>query len=340
MNKVIVETEELGTCPHCKGLRLKLWRKGRDRLHNLSEQTFKYSKCKDCGLTFLSFRPTENEARKFYPQDYGPYNAGREPAPAESPFRDGLIRSLAQNSLGRFLNSVNYRTDLLFKDNCTEIPERYYQPKAHGSRLLDFGCGSEAFLNWAAQRGWVGTGIDFSEATVRSVAASGHQAFLMSPAVWDQVDDESLDFVRLNHVLEHLYSTEEVLKNVKTKMKPGATIHIAVPNPRSISSRLFRSYWLGLDCPRHVVLYSPELLRKVLMNVGFLNIEIRHEVVTKDFARSLGYFMCDRGLMKHSSAVAMKDRELLHQLLYLPAKCAAAFGLSDRYHAFARKPKQ
>jgi len=336
MNEIIAETEELVACPNCSSSRLKLWCKARDRLHNLSNQTFKYSRCSDCGLIFMSLRPIESEAYKFYPENYGPYHAG-DTAPDEVSARTGVMGNLAQKSLGRALRSVNYRTDKLFSDSSSAVLEKYYQPKAAGSRLLDFGCGSAAFLNRAAASGWVGTGIDFSEATVRSVAAAGHDAFLMSPQVWDQIADESLDFVRLSHVLEHLYKPAEVLKRLQRKMKTGATIHIAVPNPLSFTSRIFRSYWLGLDCPRHVILYSPDLLRKLLTDLGFSNIDISYEVVTKDFARSLGYFMYERGLIEHSSVNAMMHMELLREVLQLPAKCATALDSADRYNAFARK---
>ena len=49
----------------------------------------------------------------------------------------------------------------------------------------------------------------------------------MSPHVWDEVADESLDLVRLNHVLEHLYNPKDALRALRVKMNPGARLHIA-----------------------------------------------------------------------------------------------------------------
>src|SRR5687768_8995617 len=228
MNPTVVETEELRFCPVCNGGRLRPWRSGRDRLHGVSEQQFRYSSCRDCGVIFLSFRPLEKEAHKFYPEEYGPYRAGQNVATPETDAmaRGGTVRRLANNSLGRILNSINSRADRLFPETVAAKLEEHYLPKGRGLKMLDFGCGSDAFLNEAAARGWDTIGVDFSEATVERVAASGHRALLVSPGMWDEIADSSLDFVRLSHVLEHLYSPREVLESLRRKMKPGATLHI------------------------------------------------------------------------------------------------------------------
>lgn len=340
MRQLTVETEELAACPDCGGGRLRVWCRGRDRQHNLSGQEFRYSECRECGLVFLSLRPLESEAGKFYPEDYGPYRAGDDVTPpVHAPRRRAeRLRRLTAAPLRRLLNSINHRAARLFPDKTAGLLERRYRPAAAGLRLLDFGCGSEVFLDRAARLGWKTIGLDFSEAVVARIAERGHEALLMSPAVWDGIADESLDFVRLSHVLEHLYAPREVLSRLRGKMKPGASLHIAVPNPMSLSSRLFRSRWFGLECPRHVNLYSPKALRRALLELGFTDIEESHEVVTKDFARSLGYWLCDTGRIGRAEAEGLMHRDDLARLLQLPAGVAAALGLSDRYHVFAKKP--
>lgn len=337
MRPFVVKTEELKACPHCGGGRLKDWSTGRDRLYGLSPQEFKYSKCEDCALVFLSLRPTADEAHKFYPEHYGPYQGASPSASPSSSNGGGGLGRLAGRSLARILGAVNHRAGRLLPDAAVEKIEKYYRPPAAGARLLDFGCGSDVFLNWARERGWHTTGADFSESVIKRVAASGHRALLVGPRVWDEIEDESLDFVRLSHVLEHLYEPGDVLRRLRGKMKTGAIIHISVPNPSCLTSRIFGARWFSLDCPRHVILYSPDVLRRMLEGLGFAETEFAHDVITKDFARSLGYLMHERGWIGREGVEGMMRRPTLAGALELPARVAAALGLSDRYHVFARK---
>jgi 2-polyprenyl-3-methyl-5-hydroxy-6-metoxy-1,4-benzoquinol methylase len=342
MRTFVVKTEELRACPHCQSRRLKDWCTGRDRLHGLSRQEFRYARCEDCALVFLSLRPLAEEAHKFYPEHYGPYQAERAASSqatsqAASSASAGGRAGLVGKALTRMLNALDHRTERLLPDAVAAKVETYYQPPAAGARLLDFGCGSDVFLNSARARGWETTGLDFSEAVVRRVAESGHRALLMSPRVWDEIADESLDFVRMSHVLEHLYAPREVLGQLGRKMKAGAALHVSMPNPDGLSAKLFGSRWWGLECPRHVLLYSPGVLRRVLAESGFAVAETLHEVITKDCARSLGYLMADRGWLAGGEVEGMTRRTALAGALRLPAKVAAALGLADRYHTFARK---
>ena len=84
-------------------------------------------------------------------------------------------------------------------------------------------------------------------------------------------------------------------------------------------------------------LYTPPVLRRLLAEMGFSDVGVRHERVTKDFARSLGYLLHERGWIGHEEAMRMKHRQGLAKLLFTPATAAAAFGAADRFHVFARK---
>lgn len=335
-----VRTERLESCPNCGGAGLAPWRRGFDRLHGLSRQEFVYSRCKGCGLIFLSLRPSEDEVSKFYPENYGPYQgASGAAAPAEvrSPRGRRLLGRLSNRLLSRSLGAVNRGVDRLFPDTFAEEFRRLYLPPHEGAKLLDFGCGSDVLLNWAREQGWDTTGMDFAENSVEQVRRSGHRGLLLSGEVWGEIEDESLDFVRMNHVLEHLYHPREVLAALKSKMKPGATLHVGVPNPDSLTSKVFRSRWWGLECPRHVILYSPTMLRKLLSEMGFHVHTVLHETLTKDCARSLGYLMCDRGWIEREEVEAMVRERGLADLLHAPERLAALLGRADRFHVFARK---
>ena len=335
-----VDCETLDGCPNCGGMNLRAWRKGYDRLHRVSPQEFTYSRCLQCDVVFLSSRPAEGDAHKFYPSDYGPYQppGAREDPKAEDP---GANKKPAfqfiKNALLGAVHGLNNAAAWLSPDILADELQKFYRPERGEARLLDFGCGSENFLNHARGQGWETLGMDFSPQTIEQVRRSGHQGFLMSPSIWDDVEDESLDLVRMNHVLEHLYNPTEVLAAIRSKMRPGAKLHIALPNPYSFTSRIFRSRWFALDCPRHVILYSPAVLKRLLDEAGFPALCIRHEVITKDFSRSLGYLLHDRGWIAHEEVAQMMHSQGLAVLLLTPARVAAVCGAADRFHVFTRK---
>ena len=334
-----VAAEILDRCPNCGGRDLRVWRKGYDRLYRVSRQEFTYSKCRRCHVVFLSSRPAESEAHKFYPSDYGPYQPAAPPAgPSEAkvPQKKPAFR-LLEETLLKVVHGLNKAAGRLSPDTLADELQKFYRPDRDGATLLDFGCGTDGFLNHARDQGWNTLGMDVSTETIERVRRSGHRALLVSPSVWDEVKDESLDLVRMNHVLEHLYNPSEVLAAIRLKMKAGAKFHLALPNPSSFTSRLFRSRWFPLDCPRHVILYSPAVLERRLAEAGFSGVRVWHETITKDFARSLGYVLHDHGWIGHEEVKQMMHRQGLAELLFTPARIAAAWGAADRFHVFARK---
>jgi 2-polyprenyl-3-methyl-5-hydroxy-6-metoxy-1,4-benzoquinol methylase len=338
-NNFYVVCEILDRCPICGGMDLRVWRKGYDRLCRVSRQEFTYSRCLHCDVIFLSSRPAEGDAHKFYPSDYGPYqslsaHANRNAAPGHN---KKAAFQLLKRAVLKVVNGLNRATARFSPDIIADEFQKFYRLEQSGARLLDFGCGTDAYLNHARAQGWDTLGMDFSPQTIEQVRRSGHMAFLVTPSVWDKIEDESIDLARMNHVLEHLYRPREVLAALRSKMKIGAKMHIALPNPNSFTSRLFRSRWFALDCPRHVILYSPAVLTKLLEELGFSEVRVRHETITKDFSRSLGYVLWDRGWIGHEGVRQMMHRLGLAALLYTPARVAAAYGAADRFHVFARK---
>jgi SAM-dependent methyltransferase len=318
-------TENLNYCPVCQSKNVAKWCEGRDRLYEISSQIFTYSYCQDCTAVFLSTRAKESEIYKFYPDDYCAYETSKVMANT----------SPVTNPSSNNKKPVTY----IFPNGFADKLKAIYNPSEEKKNplLLDFGCGAGKFLTKAKKMGWQTTGIDFSPLAIEKVVNNSHQGFVVSDAAWDNIENESIDFIRMNHVLEHLYHPITVLENLKAKMKSGATFHISVPNPYSISAKIFGSRWFSLDCPRHIVLYSPQLLEKILQDLGFREFYILHEVVTKDFARSLVYLFNDYGWGNRDHVDKALHWKSLNYTLHLPARLAAYWGVSDRFHIFMKK---
>jgi hypothetical protein len=65
-------------------------------------------------------------------------------------------------------------------------------------------------------------------------------------------------------------------------MKPGgdAARRRAQPGQRDLEGLALAP--LDLECPRHVILYSPNMLRKLLSDMAFSVFTVLHETVTMD----------------------------------------------------------
>jgi len=216
----------------------------------------------------------------------------------------------------------------------TEL-DRFYTPVRDSARLLDFGCGSATFLRQAAERGWQAEGADMSPAVVETVRAAGFEAHIVGDRLWTHTDHEPFDAIRLNHVLEHLYDPAETLARLHGALRHGGGLHVAVPNPVSVGACLFRTRWVSLDAPRHVMLFPQRLLVRLFLEAGFHSVRVVQEVLTKDLSRSLGLLLLDRGRLSRSEALTLDQHPLLATFLQPVAIAAARFGIADRLHVFA-----
>lgn len=324
---VHVEVERVDSCPVCGSPERRQWSSCRDRLHQLDDQEFTYSRCRSCGLVYLSVRPTEHDAGLLYPDDYAPYvaSAGARPAAASAP---------VEHQRGRVVRSLGKVVDRALPDRLPAALHAVYTPTPPGV-IVDYGCGGPAFVDGARARGWQTTiGVDMNPGVVERVSAAGHRGVLAAD-FGAAVSDASVAVVRVNHVFEHLYDPVEVLMTIRSKVAPGGTVHLAVPNGKSVWAALFRVDWYNSD-PRHLVQYAPEHLHRVAERAGFSHVQIVHEVITRDIARSWGYVRERRGSLDHAEVEALASDRRLHAWLDYPARISASLGRGDRFHALLR----
>lgn len=322
--------ETVGQCPLCSSGRLRKWRVSTDRRHGVSQVRFRFSCCRRCGARFLSLRPVEADAHLGYPQSYEPYDANStSPGDANS----------ATPPWGYLPAAPSLILRALLKLGPYELPSalaRVYEPRENGEALLDIGAGSTRFLDWARAIGWTTIGMDLSLQVVERLRQAGHQAFPARDEAWAAIKDGSLSAVRMNHVIEHVYEPRDMLRRSLGKLKEGGRIHIATPNPLGMSSLVFRSWWDALDPPRHVFLFAPAVLARTLESVGFRDIRVLHEIVTKDAARSLANRLQGRQQPNRGNRLGRVDPQQVEKRLVTLAYLAAKLRIADRFHIVAR----
>jgi 2-polyprenyl-3-methyl-5-hydroxy-6-metoxy-1,4-benzoquinol methylase len=143
----------------------------------------------------------------------------------------------------------------------------------HGS-ILDYGCGTGAFLGVMKAAGWAVTGIE-PDADARQLARSAHGVEAREPAALKAMPDESFDIITLWHVLEHVYDLQETLRHLHRVLKPGGHIFIAVPNHTAADAAHYGAFWAAWDVPRHLYHFAPSSMKMLLEKHGFRMQELK-----------------------------------------------------------------
>lgn len=317
-NKPDLELETLSACPLCGSAQYEPYAVARDLVHQSTTTIFEYCHCEGCGVVFQRTRPTERSISIFYPDTYAPYGAK-----ARQTFLTKVLNKLLIPLVERY---TGYRKTM-------RTLERYrLKGLTSRSTVLDFGCGTAATLDACKRAARCKTiGMDFNPRVLASLAKSGHQALLSDKSGWECLADQSVDLIISNHSIEHLYDPIDALKQLRRVLKPGGTLDLATPNPKGFSARLFNEYWFGLEAPRHIMLFSPELMTTLLKKSGFTDVEVFGEPVIKDYLRSHALHEF-KGLSRFSS----ESHALRAAGMAYFTREMSALGLFDRYHLIAR----
>ena len=80
--------------------------------------------------------------------------------------------------------------------------------------------------------------------------------------------DNSVDVVRMIHVLEHVPSPTQTMKAIARVLRPGGQLIVEVPHITQIGAGIFRDYNWSLDLPRHFYHFSAETLSRTVTSAG------------------------------------------------------------------------
>jgi SAM-dependent methyltransferase len=212
----------------------------------------------ECGLMWLDPMPLEEDIYKAYQSYYTHSDNYRKKINLGKPITTILIQIFRL-----FLRLTPIHRER--KDR-----NRMYLGNINPGRLLEVGCGDGARLVKLAALGWSVEGQEVDPLSADVATKTGIKIHL-GPLQNLGLPDASYDAIVMNHVIEHVHDPLKLLIECHRLLKTNGTFVAVTPNIHSYGHRIFKSYWRGLEPPRHILLYCQESLRRIAQTAGFEN---------------------------------------------------------------------
>jgi len=151
-----------------------------------------------------------------------------------------------------------------------------------GKKILDAGCGTGRIGSLFVKDHEV-WGVDFSIHAVTVAMKRGLKGVVSDIEDAIPFGDEIFDLVLLIEVIEHVFDPFSLLKELHRVLKPGGMLICSVPNSSILLNRLyfllrgqFKDFTArdniiedGFPFTEHLHLFSPAILKKLLITHGF-----------------------------------------------------------------------
>ncbi|KAA1190062.1 class I SAM-dependent methyltransferase [Pseudohalioglobus sediminis] len=203
------------------------------------DMRFQYVSCTQCGTVYLRRRICQQELDYFYNNEYHCYQSYDE--------RGFIFKHLA---LAVTRGKIRTLAQLFPGDNRV---------------LLDYGCGAGIWLELLRRGGvdWRLIGTEVNPRSIEAVHELGLEGYLCDEDTLQQhVAANSVGVIHLFHVIEHLPDPVGALRKLAEVLEPGGAIYGQTPNIDAWDCKLFGQYWSQWHVPRHLVLYTPDTLRR------------------------------------------------------------------------------
>ena len=206
-----------------------------------NSRAFGIKRCLDCGLVYLSPRPTHEELREYYSNVYN-YNA--------------------------FLKSADS-----IKQRCRVDLDLIRKYKNKGN-LLEVGCMYGFLLEQAGDMGYEAYGVEISQKAAKYARKNLGLRVFSGQLENSSFQERFFDVVFLSHLIEHLEDPNGSLKMISRIIKDDGVLIIRCPNFASLMSKLTGKHWWWLAPPEHLYHFTPKTIQIMLNNAGFSYLEI------------------------------------------------------------------
>lgn len=214
------------------------------------------------------------------------------------------------------------------------LKAKKYHPWA--TSVFDFGAGKGQFLAVAKRMGWQVNGIESEPKR----GAFAKEKYLVSLHVGyyegGKIGVHGFDLITLNHVLEHLPSPMELLRELlEQNLEKNGLLYLEVPRADSWQSRLAGASWMHWDIPKHLSHWTESTLLEQCASLGL------KPVAKRSFSIHLGVLGMLQALLsqvgwKENLILRLKKKKSMGLLLAIAFLLPLAYGIELLAVAFGK----
>jgi SAM-dependent methyltransferase len=206
---------------------------------------FRFVTCRSCGLAYQSPRIPVDRIGVWYDDEY--------------------IAHRKVNDFGPILTPLHVRAMNKHDADKEAIVSKYV--KLDRAKVLDIGCAVGTFLRRLKQgHNAEVVGVDFKDLSAHPFMKGIE--FHCGTFGETNVGKGRFDLVTMWHFLEHDYEPMATLAKCKEAVKADGRIVIEVPRLDSVSFKLYRERWPGLQAPQHTILFDKKSLHAMVEKAG------------------------------------------------------------------------
>jgi 2-polyprenyl-3-methyl-5-hydroxy-6-metoxy-1,4-benzoquinol methylase len=217
----------------------------------LEKFRFEHKKCGKCNTTWCSQRPTEELLTEYYSN-----------WEATKYWTQLLVETDVNRKMLQYNPRVLSLVNLLKEDSS-------FSPNV----AVDLGAGSGAFALSLKETAF------FNEVIAVDLNLECHEVCKKNglsslQGSIEDLEQNSVDFLTMNDMIEHLFDPKEFLKQCHAALTTGGYLSIACPNGEGFDFKIMKDQTVNLTPPEHLNYFNPFSIELLLESVGFEAVSI------------------------------------------------------------------